>query len=228
VIDARNVVGDPMAEERENGIDELPPAEQPGAVALCERCGEHVAQVERIAACVLAHGFERGGNGDHLDDLDLATFAARGLDAPNASEAVEHLSVCHDCREQFSQIRRLLEQHEDLIYGEPPRARMPDRAFTDQVRLVLSDVRRLTRVIVGFLAWMLEWAMLVVLVFQVGGGILASPDAVSQSPATEFLGIAPRDNVRFWAIAAICLTLAVLFRWLGAQLYHSAVEQERH
>jgi hypothetical protein len=105
---------------------------------------------------------------------------------------------------------------------------MPDRSFLDQVRILLSDPARLFKGLGGFLAWVVEWAMLLIVLFQVGGGILADREAVSQSPATEFLGIVPRDDLRFWVIACTCIILAILFRWLGAQLYHAAVSQERH
>ena len=164
---------------------------------------------------------------DNLNDLDLAAIAAQGLDAPDADAAIEHLSVCRDCRREFAHVRRLLEQHEDLIYAEAPRPRMPDRSFFDQVRLILSDVGRIARAAAGFMSWVLEWAMMLIVLFQFAAGYLAAADEIGRSAATDFLGIMPRNEPRLWAIAALCLTFAILFRWLGAQLYHSAVEQER-
>ncbi len=193
----------------------------------CEHCRAELGRVRRAAASVLSYHFDDHADAPHLSDLDLAIFVAHGLDAPNADDAVTHLASCRECRRQFRQVRRLLEQHEDLIYGDAPRSTMPDRSFADQVRLVFSDPARVARVVSGFLAWILEWAMLVVVVFQVGVGHLVNPNAIGISPATEFLGIMPRAPLRFWLITGTCIVLALFFRWLGIQLYHSAVEQER-
>lgn len=197
-------------------------------VTSCEHCREELAKVHRAAAMVLLHHFDPEADGEHLSDLDLAVFATHGLDAPNADMAVEHLANCRECREQFSNVRRLLEQHEDLIYGETPRAKMPDRSFLDQVRILLSDPARLFKGIGGFLSWIVEWALLLIVLFQFAAGYLAAPDGVGRSSATEILGIVPRNDFRFWFIAVTCIVLAILFRWLGAQLYHAAVSQDRH
>lgn len=193
----------------------------------CEHCRGELARLGRTAASVLVHHFDDHVDAPHLSDLELAVFVTHGLDAPNSDEAVRHLATCRECRQQFAHVRRIMEQHEDLIYGDPPRPHMPDRSFLDQVRLILSDPFRLLRALTGFLFWVLEWAMLVVVVFQIGVGCLANRDAVTRSAGTEFLGIAPHDPLRFWLIAVASIILAVFFRWLGAQLYHSAVEQER-
>ncbi|MBD3291698.1 MAG: hypothetical protein GF393_02140 [Armatimonadia bacterium] len=197
-------------------------------VRTCEHCRRELASVHCAAAGVLLHSFDDESDDDHLSDLDLAVFASHGLDAPNADEAVEHLANCRSCREQFSNVRRLLEQHEELIYGEVPRARMPDRSFLDQVRILLSDPARLFRGLGGFLAWVMEWAMLLIVLFQFAAGYLAAPAEIGRSRATEILGVVPRDDLRFWLIATTCIILAILFRWLGAQLYHAAVSQDRH
>jgi len=197
-------------------------------IRSCEHCRKEVARVHRAAAGLLLHHFDNEADGEHLSDLDLAVFAGHGLDAPNADAAIEHLANCRECREQFSNIRRLLEHHEDLIYGEAPRVKMPDRTFFDQVRILLSDPARLLKGIGGFLSWVVEWAMLLVVLFQFAAGYLAAPAEIGRSTATEVLGIVPRDNLRFWLIAVSCIVLAILFRWLGAQLYHDAVSQDRH
>jgi len=193
----------------------------------CEECREELQQVRRVAARMLAHQFEDRGHGPHLTDLEMATFAAEGLGGPGAGYAVEHLAECSRCRRQFSHIRRLLEQHEDLIYGEFPRPVMPDRSFLDQVRLILSDASRVGRALAGFASWVLEWAMLLIVLFQFAAGYLAAPGEIGHSAATRFLGVQPFRPLRFWLIAVAGVLLAVFFRWLGAQLYHRAVGQHR-
>ncbi len=192
----------------------------------CEYCGKEIREVQRTAASVLGHRFDRGDVDEHLTDLDLALFATYGLEAPNAEEAIEHLSVCRQCRDQFVHVRRLLDQHEDLIYAEAPPPRMPDRSFGDQVRLIISDTARIWQAVIGFLSWILEWAMLLIVIFQITGGYFVAQGEIGRSAATEFLGIVPRNQPRLWMIASVCLILAIFFRWLGAQLYHSAVEQD--
>lgn len=193
----------------------------------CEECREELQQVRRVAARMLAHQFEDNGHGPHLTDLEMATFATEGLGGPGAGYAVEHLADCSRCRRQFSHIRRLLEQHEDLIYGEFPRPVMPDRSFLDQVRLILSDASRLGCALAGFASWVFEWAMLLIVLFQFAAGYLAASDEIGRSAATRFLGVQPFRPVRFWLIAVACVLLAVFFRWLGAQLYHRAISQHR-
>ncbi|MGI5819661.1 MAG: hypothetical protein ACOX9R_16375 [Armatimonadota bacterium] len=195
-------------------------------LAECEYCRQELRSVRRTAARVLMHSFSDTPVRGHLSDLDLAMFVAHGLDAPNAGAAVEHLSHCRQCRQQFRHAVRIIEQQEDLIYGEPPRARMPDRSFLDQVRLILSDGRRVGRALMGFLSWVCEWAMLLIVLYQIAAGYLADPGSIGRSAATEFLGVNPFVPLRFWVIAVSCTILAIFFRWLGAQLYHSAVEQE--
>lgn len=193
----------------------------------CPHCREELHRVRRTAASVLMHNFADTTVGDHLGDLDLAMFVAHGLDAPNARDAIEHLSQCRKCRRQFRHAIRIIEQQEDLVYGEPPRARMPERTFLDQVRLILSDGRRVGRALAGFLSWVVEWAMLLIVLYQLAAGYLAAPESIGHSAATEFLGVNPFAPLRFWVIAVSCVILAIFFRWFGAQLYHSAVEQER-
>ena len=193
----------------------------------CEQCRAEFECIRHAAASVSCHRFDDVVDEPHLDNLDLAVFAAYGLDAPNAEQAVAHLARCQQCRRQFRQIQRLVEEHENLICPDADHPAEHDHSFLGQVRLVFNDRARILRVVTGFLAWILEWAMLLVVVFQIGVAYLANPEAIGTSPATEFLGIMPWAPLRFWLIAGTCVVLAIFFRWLGAQLYHSAVEQER-
>jgi hypothetical protein len=192
----------------------------------CELCRREVEQLSAALASAVTHSFDEERGTPHLTDLDLATFAAHGLDAPNADEAVAHLARCRPCRMQFRHIRRLMEQHEELIHGYPARRPVATAPFLQQVRLILRHPLRALRAMAAFTCWIAEWITLVVVVFQLALHFLAHPDAITPSPGTQFLGIRPFEPLRFWLIAALCTVMAILFRWLGAQLYHSSVEQE--
>ena len=192
----------------------------------CEHCRRELDAMRQALGSAIIHDFEDEPVTAHLTDLDLATFAAHGLDAPNADEAVTHLAHCRPCRLQFGHIRRLMEQHEELIHGYPPRRPSATIPFLQQVGLLARNPSRALRAMGGFACWVLEWITLVVVIFQLALHFLAHPAGIMESPGTELLGILPSEPLRFWLIAALCTVLAILFRWLGAQLYHSSVEQE--
>jgi len=195
-------------------------------ISHCERCRDKLRRLKQSAGGILLHHFEDVAEGEHLSDLDLAVFVSHGLDATNADRVVSHLSRCRECREQFRQIQRLVEQHGDLICGDGP-PESPDRSLLGRIRLVLSDIGRIGRALGSFAMWFAEWAVLLIVLFQVSAAYLANPNEIGQSPATEFLGILPRSELRLWAIAAVCIAMAFLFRWLGTQLYQSAVDPTR-
>lgn len=205
--------------------DAHPSEELLSHVAECEHCRQELHQIHHAAVGMLLHRFDSPGSDEHLSDLDMAAFAAHGLDAPNADQAVEHLSRCRECREQFTQVRRVIEQHEDLIDSpeSPPSA---DRSVPGQLRMIFGDVGRLGRALGSFVAWVAEWAVLLVVLFQISAAYLANSNEIGRSAATEFLGIVPRHELRLWVIAAACIALAFVFRWIGDQLYQSAVGRQ--
>ncbi len=202
-------------------------AELRAHIDTCGLCREEVRQLGIMTSAVSREPFDYPGPHEHLADLDLAAFAGHGLEAPRAEQTVTHLARCAECRREFVMVRMLLEQHDELPHAAGHSTPSdPPRGFLHQVRTVFSDPTSLRRAMTAFLLWVLEWLTFALVMFQLGAAYLIDADALGHGPAIEVLGITPRDPVRLWLVAMSLLLLGILFRWLGAQRYHSAVGSE--
>lgn len=199
-------------------------------LAECADCREDLEAVRAAARVAMSATFDWADDFEveHPSDVDLAAFAAHGLAAPQASgRLLAHLSHCAHCRRVLLAVHALLDQHADLLAeaAAPTPSRAPG-SFLDQVRLVLSTPERVGRVIGGFVAWIIEWAAFSLAIFVLIAAYVIEPSHDLDPDVLRFLGISPRDVVRLWSIAIGAACLGVLSRWLGAQLYHSAVEPD--
>ncbi|MEA3402384.1 MAG: zf-HC2 domain-containing protein [Armatimonadota bacterium] len=190
----------------------------------CPDCRRQLRRVGRATRGLVALAFEDEEE-EHLSDLELASFAAHGLDAPHADAIVRHLSGCPRCRRELTGVCALLDQHDELLQDDGQSCGRCG-TFSEQVRRVISGPRRFSRALVSFAMWVLEFACFGLAVFQMLAAYVVDVREIGTPDVLAALGLAPRNEPLIWSALAVLITLGILFRWLGAQFYHSAVAPE--
>ncbi|MGC9319127.1 MAG: zf-HC2 domain-containing protein [Armatimonadota bacterium] len=206
--------------ERELSLDEQ--EQLRSHVQQCADCREELRRVGWAARQIVRVPFE-GQGGEHLSDLQLASFAAHALDAPDADAIVHHLSGCSRCRHELASVCALLDQHEEVLQGNGQSHRRCG-TFSEQVRRVISGPRRFSRALVSFAMWVLEFACFGLAVFQVLAAYVVDVSEIGTPGVLAALGLVPRNEPLIWGALTVLIMLGILFRWLGAQFYRSAVE----
>lgn len=80
----------------------------------CPDCWARLQDMARVAHWLSTQEVRPSQSAVHATDMELAAFAALGLQSPDAEAAVEHLASCPACRQELAAVRLAIEQVEDV------------------------------------------------------------------------------------------------------------------
>jgi len=161
-----------------------------------------------------------GEIGEHLTDLELASFAWSRFSAEDADRLVQHLARCQECRRALAAIRLALDEYD----AEQRRQGMSWETIREELRLALSSPRRALAALGSALAFVSECAVFALALGQVVLAYAIAPMGYGAVPDFTPLALLPEGPVRLWALVAVAVGAGLGLRQLAAVLHALAVK----
>jgi len=194
-------------------------------IASCVLCQAQLRRLALAARLLVDFSPDPVQPGDHVSDLDLATFAARGFDAEGAAETVEHLARCPHCRRDLWAVRVALDESDELFGdGDDPGFRASTRAWVRRVWSVArSGPRGAGLLLSAAVCYLIQCLGFAAAATQLALAYVVCPGGYSAVPVGPPLSLLPEGALRLWAFIACALAVAAGCRYATRALFEAAL-----
>jgi len=201
--------------------DELTEEDQVLMQEHLAHCGACKAQFKRFGWIVkyVTELEPDGEEGQHLTDLELASFVWSRFNADEADRLVKHLAHCQECRRALAAVRMALDEYD----AEQAKQGLSWGTIRDELRLAWSSPRRALAALGAALAFFGECTVFALAAGQLVLAYVIGPMGYGAVPDFMPLALLPEGPVRLWTLVAVGVGGGIGLRQLAAALHAVAV-----